>query len=730
MELIITEKPKAAQRIADALADGKVSKGKIGKVAYYKFKRGGKDVVVGCAVGHLFGLAEKNKGKWTYPVFDVEWKPIYEVNKGAMFAKKYIETLKKLSKNTDTYTVATDFDTEGSTIGLNIIRFICKQKDARRMKFSTLTKPDLVKAYENASPHLDWGQARAGETRHELDWYYGINLSRALTSAIKSAGMFKILSSGRVQGPALKIIVEKEKEILAFKPKLYWQIELDGKVKKGLITAWHEAGKFWKKKEAQDIVKKVKGKDGFVKNVKKTRTEQSPPVPFDLTTLQTEAYRCFGITPKKTLDLAQEIYTSGLISYPRTSSQKLPKAIGYGKIITRISKQKHYSSLCKKLLTKKTLHPNQGKKTDPAHPAIFPTGLVPKDLGKRRQSIYDLIVKRFLACFAQPAVKENVVVKIEVNSEIFVAKGSVTTDKGWYVFYEPYVKAKDEELPQTKEKEKVTVKKVKLHEKQTQPPKRFTQASIIRELEKKNLGTKATRANIVDTLFKRGYVGGKAIEATKLGFATVKTLGKYSPKILDEKLTRHFEMEMERVRENKKKPKEVLEEAKDLLENILKEFKEKEEKIGKGLLEATIETRKKESLVGDCPVCEEGELNLRRGKFGRFIACSKYPDCKTTFSIPNTGLVKTSEEKCKECEHPLILMIRKAKKPQQVCINPDCPSKKVEEKIKKRACPKCKKGKLVLRKSVYGSFLACDKYPKCRYTENINNNNKKVKRKK
>lgn len=722
MELIITEKPKSALRIASALADDKVSKAKIGKVPYYKIKRGKKDLVVGCAVGHLYGLAEKKKGKWIYPVFDVEWKPVYEIDKSAKFVKAYANALKKLAKNADTFTISCDFDVEGEIIGLNILRFICKQKDARRMKFSTLTKPDLVKAYENASPHIDWGQARAGETRHELDWYYGINLSRALTSAIKSAGMFKILSSGRVQGPALKIIVDREKQILGFKPKLYWQIELKGKVKKGLITAWHEKDKFWDKKEAQSIVKKVKGKDGFIKSVEKTKTKQIPPYPFDLTTLQTEAYRCFGITPKNTLDIAQELYTSGLISYPRTSSQKLPRILGYKKIINNISKQKNYSSLCKKLLAKKILKPREGRKTDPAHPAIFPTGLIPKGLDKKSQNLYDLIVKRFLACFAEPAVRENIVVKIEVNEEVFVAKGSVIIEKGWYVFYEPYIRPKEEELPETKEKEKVIVKNITLHEKQTQPPKRFTHASIIRELEKRNLGTKATRAGIIDTLFKRGYVRGRAIEATKLGFATVKTLGKYSPKILDEKLTKHFEEEMELVRENKKQPKDVLEEARNVLKNILKEFKEKQEKIGQGLLEATIETRKKETLVGKCPVCKKGELRIRRGKYGRFIACSEYPDCKTTFSIPNKGLVKTSEEKCKECDHPLILMIRRGKKPQSVCINPECPSKKVEEKIEKRKCPKCKKGKLVLRKSVYGSFLACDKYPKCRYTESINNN--------
>ena len=167
------------------------------------------------------------------------------------------------------------------------MRFATKRKDANRMKFSTLTKPDLVHAYEHKSKHLDWGQANAGETRHFLDWMYGINLSRALTASIKATGAFKLLSIGRVQGPALKMIVEKEKEILAFKSKPFWQIELTGKVKDGELNAWHIEDKFWEKEKADNIIKKTKGKSTSINDVKKKSSNQSPPTPFDLTTLQT-----------------------------------------------------------------------------------------------------------------------------------------------------------------------------------------------------------------------------------------------------------------------------------------------------------------------------------------------------------------------------------------------------------------------------------------------------------
>ncbi len=721
-ELIITEKPKSAQRIAQSLSEGTLKKETYKKkVPYYILHRGGKEIIVASAVGHLFGLAEKNRNKWTYPVFDVEWKPIYEISRFAGFSKNYLDLLKKLSKEADTFTISTDLDPEGEVIGYNIVRFVCKQKDARRMKFSTLTKPDLVNAYEKVSPTLEWGQANAGLTRHELDWYWGINTSRALTSSIKTAGMFKILSAGRVQGPALKILVEREKEIGAFKPKPFWQVEFFGEAKKGKINALHEKDKFWKEKEAKEVVKKTKGKKGVVKEIKKEEVKQYAPFPFDLTTLQTEAYRCLRVSPKNTLSIAQELYTSGLISYPRTSSQKLPPIIGYKKIINMLAKQKEYGVLCSELLLI-SLKPNDGKKTDPAHPAIYPTGIMPKALEKGERAVYDLIVKRFLATFADIAVKESINVKIDVNGETFIARGLTTKITGWHVFYEPYVKQREEELPKLEKDEEIKNKRIDLKKKETQPPKRYTPASIIRELEKRNLGTKATRSEIIDTLFQRGYLEGAAIEATGLGIKTVETLEKYCPRILDEELTRHFEEEMEEIRKGKKKNEDVLNEAQNVLTKILKDFKKKEKEIGKGLITATKEMHQKASTVGICPECKKGTLMIKKGKYGRFIACSRYPECKTTYNLPDKGLIKVTDKICKACKHPMISMIRKGRRPQLVCINRNCPTKKITEKIEKKRCPKCNKGFLVLRKSIYGSFLACDEYPKCRYTEKLNNN--------
>src|SRR3989339_2244073 len=239
-ELIITEKPSSAKKVAEALAEGKLEKKKSKKSFYYEFTRGKKKIYVTPAVGHLFGLVEKKKHGWTYPVFDIEWHPSYESGEAAGYTKDYVDTIAAVAKKVDEFTIACDYDIEGEVIGWNVLRFVCEQKDANRMKFSTLTKPDLIEAYQTKTPHLDWGQAYAGETRHKLDWFYGINLSRALTASVKAAGSFKVMSAGRVQGPALKMIIEREREIQAFKPEPFWMIELLGDYKQEKIEAWHE----------------------------------------------------------------------------------------------------------------------------------------------------------------------------------------------------------------------------------------------------------------------------------------------------------------------------------------------------------------------------------------------------------------------------------------------------------------------------------------------------------
>ena len=292
------------------------------------------------------------------------------------------------------------------------------------------------------------------------------------------------------------------------------------------------------------------------------------------------------------------------------------------------------------------------------------------------QNIYDLIVRRTLASFSDLAVRENITLKVDVRTEIFVTNGSRTETFGWLEVYGKFNPYKDEEIPDTKNGESVKVIEINLLSKETQPPKRYTPASIIKKLEQLGLGTKATRSSILETLFDRNYVYNESIEATTLGIKTIETLEKYCPEIVDEKLTRHFEEEMEQIQDGKKKKEEVIGEAEKVLTKVFKHFKANEEKIGKSLLAANIETLHTQTLVGKCFECDGGlKINYSKKNKSYFISCNKYPDCKAIFSIPKYALPKPSGKFCDECNYPVIKMIRKGKRPYEFCINKNCKKK-------------------------------------------------------
>lgn len=729
-ELIITEKPSSAQKIAQALADGKpVQKTSPQKVKYYELSHNKKDIVVVSAVGHLFSVAEKEKS-FKYPSFDIEWQLAADVTKNAAYSRKYATLIKQLAKKANEITVATDYDIEGETIGSTIVKNLCNRKDANRMVFSTVTAEDLKEAYEKKQKTLDWGQANAGETRHFLDWIYGINVSRALTNSVKATGSFMLLSTGRVQGPALKIIVDKEKEIKAFIPEDYWQIELISEKNKTPYSAWHKDDKIFDEEKATTIHKKCKGKDAKVQSVERKEYKQPSPTPFDLGGLQAEAYRCFKIRPKETLEHAQNLYSAGYISYPRTSSQQLDPKIGFKKVLSGLAKQQQYKEHAELLAKKSSLKPNNGKKTDPAHPAIYPTGYVPKSMKEREAKIYDLIVKRFFATFGEWAVRERMTITIDCEEEPFITKGARTVEANWHKLYAPYVNIKEEILPALEKDEAVSVKKLELHKKQTTPPKRYTQSSIITELEKRGLGTKATRADIVENLFKRGYVDGTSIEATELGIKTTDALEKALPEIVDVDLTKSFEESLEEIREKKQQPEQVLEYAKKKLSTVLTEFKKNEKTLGKMLLHAHRDYEDEKNTLGTCPTCKEGNLMIKfsRKNKSRFVGCSGYPDCTTVYPLPGTGTITTSDEQCEHCKATMILHKPPRSGPRPLCVNPECPAKKETEKEQEKfakaagegkQCPNCADGSLVVKNGRFGLFLGCDKYPKCKTIVNI-----------
>jgi DNA topoisomerase-1 len=666
--LIISEKPSAAQRIAYALAEGKVEK--VGKVTYYfKFKRGGKDIIVVPAVGHLFVLDEKDKkAKWTYPVFDVEWRPTY-ADKNNLWAEKYYSAIAKLAKGAGEYVSACDYDIEGSTIAFNIIRFICGAKDGRRMKFSTLTDSDIIEAYNQASPHLDFPQIEAGLTRHTLDFMWGINLSRALTLALEKANGYWTLSVGRVQGPTLKILEDREREIESFVSELFWTLEMHGAVKGNKITAFHSTDRFWEKEQANAIFKKCEGRKAHVESVDKKMVKQLPPTPFDLTTLQREAFNIFGYSPKMTLDVAQTLYEQALISYPRTSSQKLTQKLGLKGIMEKLAYQKDYSALCAKLLKKPALVPREGEKEDMAHPAIFPTGQAPSKLNGYQRNIYDIVVRRFLATFGSPAIRERITAVIDANGEKFKSFGVRTVKSEWMEFYGRYAKFKEQLLPAMEKGDVIEKPDVRMNEKETTPPDRFSQASILKIMEDRNLGTKATRAQILQTLYDREYIKDKSIRVTPLGSAVVESLEKHCPEIISEDLTKTLDEEIELIQKGKMKREDIVEHSKNDLEKILAKFKEHELHIGNELKEGVKEFQEMAHYVGVCPVCK-GELRIIRSHMTKkhFVGCSGYPKCRQSYPLPQKGMVTASDEKCEKCGLNIILIRQFKRRPWKLCV--------------------------------------------------------------
>ena len=365
--LIITEKPDAASRIASALdAEGKAEKKVESGVHYYVAKRH-EDIVVVPALGHLYTVASKKRGKRGYPVFDFQWVPRYLAERGAARIRVWLKVISKLAENADKFIDACDYDVEGSIIGYSILKYACDGKEtaAQRMKYSTLTKEELEHSYADPLSSLDFSLIEAGLTRHEVDWLYGINLSRALTAAAKNySGRYATLSTGRVQGPTLNFLETRERRIKCFVPTPYWNIKAKVKVGRRVFEVEYEKNPVEIKAEAEAIIDSCKDQDGETEKVELTEFQQMPPLPFDLGSLQSEAYRLFRYTPIRTSSIAQRLYLDALISYPRTSSQKLPPAIGYQVILKKLGKNREYAKLTAELLAKPVLKPTEGKKID------------------------------------------------------------------------------------------------------------------------------------------------------------------------------------------------------------------------------------------------------------------------------------------------------------------------------------------------------------------------------
>jgi DNA topoisomerase-1 len=387
----------------------------------------------------------------------------------------------------------------------------------------------------------------------------------------------------------------------------------------------------------------------------------------------------------RTSSIAQRLYLAALISYPRTSSQKLPPEIGYKSILKKLGRIAEYKQEAYELLAKPVLKPTEGKKIDPAHPAVYPTGNQPeKSLNSAERNIWDLIVRRFMAVFAEPALMQSIKVTLNINGNRFQLNGKRTLEEGWLRFYMPYFKSVDSVLPPMDEGQKVSVKQVVLEDKFTAPPSRYNPSSILKRMEKEEIGTKATRAGIIQTLNSRKYTREERIVVTDLGLEVVDVLKEYCPTVVSIELTRKLEERMNEIQQGNETRENVLQDTIEILKPVVEQLKEKERVIGERLSQALMKSRLEERVIGACPVCKNGKLVILRSRTSgkRFIGCTNYFEgtCRTSFPLPQKGLAKPTGTVCRSCGWNTVRIWIKGNRPWNLCFNPLCPTKTKMEK--------------------------------------------------
>lgn len=680
--LVICEKPDAAKKIAEALAESIIEEVKVDGVPAFSLIHNGEKYIICASLGHIYTVGDPFGERSVYPVFDIEWFPYNLVNENAKEIGKRIESIKNLSQRATKFINACDYDVEGETIGYNILKYVCggKEKEALRAKFSTLTKQELLNAFESAKKVPYNYLAAAGRARHVIDFIWGVNLSRVLSESLLSVnGSYKTLSIGRVQGPTLSFVVQREIEIQSFVPRPFWSVK--GIFEKGgvILEASYSKPKIFHKEEAEKIKNECLQKEAFVSEVSNQIIKQPPPPPFNLGDLQKESHRWFGISPNKVLQVAERLYLEALISYPRTNSQKLPSSIGFETILEKLSSIQEYSNEAREILNA-NLKPVEGEKDDPAHPAIYPTGERPvRQLTSWESKLYDLIVRRFFAAFGQELIKEKITANILLAGHIFRLYGSRIRKEGWMKYYK-YVKNEEKDIPLLNNGERLSVIEIRVDEKFESRPARYNEASLLDKMERENIGTKATRAEVISTLIERGYITSEPMVATELGFSIVEAMERYSPLIISTDMTRNVEQGLEAIELGQEDPAVIILNNIQTLSKQILSIKPSERKIGEEIKEAVRIASIAQRTLGSCPMCKNGKLILVFSKKSkkRFVGCTNHINgCKASAPLPQHGSIKATKRTCKYCSWPIILVKTNRRYPWNLCVNVLCPRKQM-----------------------------------------------------
>lgn len=626
-----------ARRLALVLSDNKAKRLKVKETTAFRFTRESDEFTVVGLRGHLVEMDFPNRDEWG----ETDLRRLALLDPVSRIKYPSLkETLQSLAVNSDEVVIATDFDREGELIGveaLQILREANQSLVARRLRTSALSRYEILQAFDDPKD-IDWNLAAAAEAREMVDLTWGATLTRFMTSRC-AARSGDLLSVGRVQTPTLSLLAQREREREEFVPTPSWKL-VATLGEESRATAEHMRNPFAHEDEAMAAQGRARlATVARVVSYESERTTELAPPPINTTYFLALA-SSMGLSAPRAMRIAEDLYQSGLISYPRTDNTVYPPSLNLRNLVERLL-DSPLKKEAQRVLAQPTMKPSRGRIQTTDHPPIHPTAGVRKaDVDKMHWHVFEIVARRFLATLSPPSVYLQSQALLEVSGEPFIATGKKLLEIGWKGI-ERRSNAGERFLPQLYPGDELKLLSVEMLEEKSKPPPRFTHGSLIVRMEELGLGTKSTRHEIIQKLYSRGYMRGRSLRPTESGRAVVEALQTHAPRITHPAMTKHLEEEMESVAKGLRSKDDVIRESRKLLLETLSQLEEHEEAIATWVRRAFDEQR----YFGTCEVCGQGEMVLRKRRDGRaFLGCSRYPKCGNTRSMNYRGISEGAKD--------------------------------------------------------------------------------------
>ena len=719
MELIVTEKNNAARRIADILSEGGASTDTYAGVNVYEW--GGRRCI-GLS-GHVVGV--------DFPPEYSDWRDVEPAELVHADVVKeptqedIVNALQRLAREADSVIIATDYDREGELIGkeaFELVRAVNEEAPVKRVRFSSITDNEVRSAFANPD-EIDFDLAAAGEARQTIDLMWGAALTRFLSLSAKQMGS-DFISVGRVQTPTLKLIVDKEREIEAFEPDDYWELFADLTKDETEFEAQYfyesedgtEAERVWNEDDAEAAFATLReASEAIVQSVSSRTRTDDPPAPFN-TTQFIRAAGSLGYSAGRAMSIAEDLYTAGYVTYPRTDNTVYPDDLDERELLAAFENTV-FGDSATSLLERDDLTPTEGDEETTDHPPIHPTSDFPdrNQLSEDEWEVYELVVRRFFATLAPSAVWEHLRVVADADGERLKSNGKRLVEEGYHAVY-PYFNTSENHVPAVEEGEALALADARIEAKQTQPPRRYGQSRLIETMEDLGVGTKSTRHNTIEKLYDRGYIENDPPRPTTLAKAVVEAAEEYADLVVSEEMTSELEADMTAIADGEKSLDDVTDESREILDRVFDDLASSREEIGEHLRTSL----KADKTLGECPDCGE-TLLVRSSRTGSyFVGCDGYPECRFTLPLPSTGEPLVLDEACEEHGLQEVKMLAGRNTFVHGC--PLCAAEEANESEDRviGVCPDCGEehdGELAIKQLQTGSRLVgCTRYPDCEYS--------------